>query len=110
MRRLGILLAIMGLVVVAIPAGAEEHEPPPTHPHMLVLGLELDANEEPVGYRKCVDLAANRKIPLNAHHAHLHTGTAGEKLFTKAGHAVVPGAPITPWSNCEELIAFFFGE
>jgi hypothetical protein len=38
-------------------------------------------------------------------------------LFTKAGNVVVPGAPFpapfgepVPWSNCEELIAFFFPE
>lgn len=87
------------------------------HPHMLVLGLELDEFEEPVGFRRCVDLAAGRTLPLNAQHEHMHFGTAGLKLFTKAGHAVVPGAPFPepfddplPWSNCEELIAFFFAE
>jgi hypothetical protein len=41
----------------------------------------------------------------------VHFGTAGEALFDRAGHVVVPTAPFPeiPWSNCEELIAFFFG-
>jgi hypothetical protein len=34
---------------------------------------------------------------------------AGEALFEKAGHVVVPGAPLTPWSNCQELVADVFG-
>jgi hypothetical protein len=75
---------------------------------MLVLGVQFEGGE-PVGFRKCVDLAAGRKLPLNAHHAHLHTGRAGEALFEKAGHVVVPGAPLTPWSNCQELVADVFG-
>ena len=101
---------------LAAPASAQEPELEP-HPHMLVLGLELDASGEPVGFRKCVDLAAGQALPLNAQHQHVHFGTAGEHLFTNAGHAVVPGAPFpapfeepVPWSNCDELIAFFFPE
>jgi hypothetical protein len=84
---------------------------------MLVLGLELDESGEPVGIRKCVDLAAGEALLLTAHHQHVHFGTAGEALFTHAGNVVVPGAPFpepfeepVPWSNCEELIDFFFGE
>jgi hypothetical protein len=84
---------------------------------MLVLGLELDESGEPVGFRNCVDLAAGEALPLNAQHEHMHFGTAGFNLFTKAGHVVIPGAPFpepfedaVPWSNCEELIDFFFGE
>ena len=114
MRRLSILVCVLSLMAMATPALAQEPEFEP-HPHMLVLGLELDASEEPVGFRKCVDLAANEALPLNAQHQHVHFGTAGEHLFTNAGHAVVPGAPFPepeeplPWSNCEELIDFFFG-
>ncbi len=106
------LLLLGGLL--AGPTVAVDLEP---HPHMLVIGLELNEAREPVGYRRCVDLAAGRALPLNAHHEHLHRGTAGEKLFTRAGHVAVPGAPFpapfaapVPWSNCEELIAFFFGQ
>ncbi len=96
------------LGVAAVPVSGQL----PPHPHMLVLGLEFDEQEEPIGFRKCVDLAANRALPLNVHHEHLHFGPAGEALFTHAGHAVVPAAPFpgVPWTNCESLIAFFFGD
>ena len=80
---------------------------PPVHPHMLVLGLELDGDGEPVGFRKCVDLAAGQALPLNAHHAHAHTGRAGNALATRAGHFVVPGSPLTEWENCSDLMADF---
>jgi hypothetical protein len=116
MRRLSLIVLVVGLLALAIPASAQEPEFE-EHPHMLILGLELDAAGEPIGFRKCVDLAANNALVLTAHHQHVHFGTAGEYLFTKAGNVVVPGAPFpapfeepVPWSNCEELIAFFFPE
>jgi hypothetical protein len=110
MRRVVALGLALGLLLgmAAVPASAQL----PTHPHVLVLGLELDEHGEPVGFRKCVDLAANNRLPLNAHHAHVHHGSAGEALFTHAGHVVVPVAPFpgVPWTDCESLIAFFFGD
>jgi hypothetical protein len=116
MRRLSLIVLVLGLLALAIPASAQEPEFE-EHPHMLILGLELDAAGEPIGFRKCVDLAANNALVLTAHHQNVHFGTAGEMLFTKAGNVVVPGAPFpapfeepVPWSNCEELIAFFFPE
>lgn len=116
MRGLSLVVLVVGMLVVVAAASAQEPEFEP-HPHMLVLGLELDESGEPVGFRKCVDLAGGQALPLTAHHQNVHFGTAGEVLFTKAGHAVVPGAPFpepfeepVPWSNCEELIDFFFGE
>src|SRR5918994_6940102 len=116
MRRLSLLVLVVSMLALATPASAQEPEFEP-HPHMLVLGLELDASGEPVGFRKCVDLAAGEVLPLEAHHEQVHFGTAGEALFTKAGHVAVPGAPFpapfeepVPWSNCEELIDFFFPE
>lgn len=114
MRRLSVLLAVAALMLPASPATAQEFE---RHPHMLVLGLELDEFGEPIGFHRYIDLAANRRLPLNAQHEHMHFGTAGFNLFEHAGHAVVPAAPFpapffdpVPWSNCEELIAFFFPE
>lgn len=102
-------LLVLGLVMImALGVGAavaDEH--PPEHPHALVLGVVLDdSGEVPVSVRKCVDLAANRALPLNSHHAHSHTGRAGEALWG-AGNAVVPLAPLTPWANCAELLAAF---
>ena len=106
-RRVAVVLAAFLLLgTFATSAMSQEL---PRHPHMLVLGLQLDADEEPIGYRKCVDLAGNKALPLNAHHDTVHTGRAGEALW-EAGNAVVPGAPVTPWANCDELIAFFFGD
>jgi hypothetical protein len=108
-RTLLMVLVTAGLLLGVSAAPAVSDGGPPPHPHMLVLGIEFDEHEEPVAFRKCVDLAAGQKLPLNAHHAHLHTGQAGVALFEKAGHVVVPGAPLTPWRNCAELIDFFFG-
>ncbi|WP_166350622.1 hypothetical protein [Phytoactinopolyspora limicola] len=107
-KRVLALACGAGFLFSAVGLAPAQSEPPP-HPHMLVLGLELDDYGNPVGFRKCVDLAAGKPVPLNAHHAHIHTGSAGEALFNKAGHAAVPGAPLTPWNNCAELIADFFG-
>jgi hypothetical protein len=116
MKRLGlfVLVLALGLMALVIPASGQDFE---RHPHMLVLGVEFDEFGEPIAFRKCVDLAANQRLPLNAHHQHMHFGTAGEKLFENASNVVVPGAPFpapfddpVPWSNCAELIAFFFGE
>lgn len=114
MRRLSAVILVMGLVLIAVPAPGQDFDP---HPHAFVLGVEFDEFGEPVDYHKCIDLAAGQRLPLNAHHEHMHFGTAGEMLSVKAGHVVVPMAPFpepfedpVPWSNCEELIAFFFGE
>lgn len=115
MRRLT-LLALLGALLsfgamAAFANPADEHDSPfPEHPHMLVLGVELDSTGEvPVSVRKCVDLAANQALPLNAHHAHVHFGTAGVKLATNASNFVVPAAPLpgVPWTDCESLLDFF---
>lgn len=117
MKRLSILvlLLVLGLVLIANPAPGEQTTLE-EHPHALVLGVVFDGEENPISYRRCIDLAANQALPLNAQHQHMHFGTAGEKLFTNAGNVVVPMAPFpepfgeaVPWSNCEELIDFFFG-
>jgi len=109
MKRALMVFVAAGLLVgiLGTSAGADQHIP--LHPHMLVLGIEFDG-EEPVGYEKCIDLAANNKLPLSAHHSALHVGTGGEALLNHAGHIVVPGAPVSPWADCEELIGFFFPE
>jgi hypothetical protein len=95
------------LVGAALTAPAVAQLPP--HPHLLVLGLELNEAGEPVGFRKCVELAAGQALPLNTQHEHVHFGHAGEALFTHAGNVVVPAAPFpgVPFSNCAELEALF---
>ena len=116
MKRSGLLLALMGLLVlvaVAIPARADEHEIDP-HPHMLlqrpVIGL-IDDWPHMIEVRKCVDLASNRALPLNSHHEHIHFADAGISFGGEAGHAVIPAGHFPteddplPWANCEEFLA-----
>lgn len=110
MRKLFLAALVLGLLSAgSVALASPDHSSPfPEHPHVLVLGLEFDG-EEPVGARKCIDLAANRALPLRAHHVHVHFGTAGEALFVNAGHGVAPTAPFpgVPWANCAELMEFF---
>lgn len=115
MRKLLVVAVVSGLMSLAAVAwaGPDHSSPPdplPEHPHVLVLGLEFDG-EDIVGARKCIDLAANRALPLNAHHDHVHFGPAGDALFVNGSHGVAPTAPFpdVPWANCEELLAFFLG-
>ncbi|MFC5380976.1 hypothetical protein [Aquipuribacter nitratireducens] len=97
------------------PAAADSHEPPPPippHAHLLVLDAEVDfSGEEPVllDYRRCIDLAANRQLPLGSQHEHVHFGTAGEALEAGGGHLVVPTAPAfgLPWTNCATFLEIF---
>lgn len=113
MRRLGllvVLLAVVGIAVLAVgpgPVAAEEHEIPP-HPHMLVQRPEfglIDGVPHLVGIRRCVPLANNRAVPLHSHHDRLHFGDAGVSFGGEAGHAVVSTAPFAPWSDCAEFEA-----
>jgi hypothetical protein len=112
MRRTASVVATAGLVclgslVMAAPAHADRHPdgPPPLHGHMLVLGVKY-VDDQPVGFRKCVELAGGRALPLKAHHQHAHTGRAGEALMA-AGHLVVPMAPLTPFTSCAQLKQLF---
>jgi hypothetical protein len=101
MRRTLVLvaaIAVLGVVSAQLPR----------HPHMLVHAPQFDIIEGQlavVGWRKCVDLAGGRSVPLQAHHSHIHTGTAGRVLAENADIHVVPGAPLTPWANCAALAA-----
>ncbi len=74
---LGVLTSVVLGALVASGSPVDEHDQPfPEHPHVLVLGVELDpVTELPISIKKCVDLAANRALPLNAHHVHVHFGT-----------------------------------
>ena len=91
-------------------ATADAHESPiPPHAHILVIGAEVGGTEEePVllDYRKCVDIAANRALPLGSQHEHVHFGRAGEALF-EAGHLFVPVAPAfdLQWTDCASFLA-----
>lgn len=110
-----VLMAVLVLVVSAVPGGADEDPPIEPHPHMLLQKIEYDAEGEPVGVKGCVDLAANKPVPLHAHHEQLHFGDSGVSFGGAAGHGVIvagwfpnPDFPL-PWGNCEEFLEFFFG-
>ena len=114
MKRSGSIFAILGLIMllvlvaVAIPVEADDHIPP--HPHMLLQKVEIVFDENGphlAGFKRCVDLASNQALPLNAHHEHIHTGTTGVSFYGdgESGHVVFPGAPLTPFENCEQLLA-----
>jgi len=104
---LPVALLLGPLAGVASAHEGEEHGELPKHGHVLVLGITLDETGEPSGFRKCIDLAAGRHLPLTAHHATVHTGRAGEALW-KAGHAVAPTAPLWPEvRNCADLERMF---
>lgn len=114
MRRLGVIIALLGLVAIAVPVMADEHEFD-RHPHLLLqrpeIGL-IDGVPHLVGFRKCVDLAGNRTVPLHAHHEHLHFGSSGVSFDGQSGHVVIPAAPFpspffdpVPWGNCAEFTA-----
>lgn len=109
MRRTAALVATVGLVSIGVAAPTLAAEGPPRHGHALVLGVVYDAEENPVGFRKCLHLAAGRPLPLSAHHAHAHTGQAGEALY-EAGHAVVPLAPLSPFQDCDAIAAYVYGD
>lgn len=91
-RKVGAGLAAVAVGAALSLAGpAVADSPPPRHGHILLLG----ANEAELTYRKCVDLAGGRHVPLHAHHANLHRGRAGMAM-DRAGHAVIPTEHILP--------------
>ena len=101
MKRFAALTGMAALLMALGLAFADTSEP---HRHVLLQGVEVvivDGEYQLVGFRKCVDLAGGRALRNNAHHDNAHTGTAGEKLFTRAGHAVIP------FASCAALEAFF---
>lgn len=106
MRKTLAVLAAAGIAAVGLSGPAHAQELPP-HGHMLVLGVHWEGGE-PVGFDKCVDVAAGRALPLVSHHEHVHFGTAGAALF-EAGHLFVPTSPVSPFENCAHLESIFGG-
>ncbi|MGK2855480.1 MAG: hypothetical protein ACSLE3_15465 [Microbacteriaceae bacterium] len=100
---LAAVAATAALVIGGVPSAmADEHEEPgsiPPHPHLLLIGVEFVG--EGLTFSRCVDIAANRSLPLGSQHEHVHFGRAGEALFN-AGNLFVPAAPAVdlPWTDC----------
>lgn len=107
MRKTTAVVVTAGLVSLgSLAFAAPVHsDGPPLHGHMLVLGVKY-VEGDPVGFRKCIDLAAGKRLPNKAHHEHAHTGQAGVALG-EAGHAVVPTAPLSPIRDCAHLKELF---
>jgi hypothetical protein len=115
-RVAGASLLAVGLagsvLAVAAPAAADEDEhvfPPHGHVLLLQASLEFTAEGPVIEYRKCVDLAGGKVLPLHVHHAKLHFGRAGEAL-RQAGNVIVPVAPFHPsviWTDCASLAMIF---
>ena len=104
-RTLTVTLLAGGLLVGGL-TGLSAADGPPEHPHMLVQRPEIGMTEDGpavVGFRRCVDLAANQPLRNNAHHDHIHDGHPGDMLTQRAGHVVVPGPPLTEYTNCAVL-------
>jgi hypothetical protein len=93
-KRIGTGLAALvagSALMLTAPAFAQGHPQPFKHGHIMLIG----ADPVEMTYRKCVDLAGGNALRLNAHHAHIHTGRAGQAL-EKAGNFVIPTEDILP--------------
>ncbi len=108
-KRIALVLgAVATLSVGPLASGAAAHQhegggAPPRHGHVKLIGLEFNASGVPIDARKCIALANGNRLPLNAHHAHLHTGRAGEAQ-RNAGHLVIPLAPLSPFTGCAQIL------
>ncbi len=121
MRRVIVLVLATAFASIAVSAAAnpaDEHtEEFYEHGHMLLIAPEIVFDGFPVvtKVRKCVDLAANQALPLNAHHTHVHFGNANVALIEHAGNWVFPVAPFgqpalgfeVPWEDCASFLAFY---
>jgi hypothetical protein len=98
-----VLVLALGMMAGAS-AAEEEHGDPPEHGHIRLLhatgtGPGVGPGTEVLSYRKCIDLANGKALPMQAHHHTVHTGRAGQAL-RGAGHLTIPTAPLTPIMNC----------
>jgi hypothetical protein len=113
LRRLVVVVAGWTLLIglLAVPGLTEENDVP-LHGHIMLQHVEVDESGSPIGYRRCVELANGRHVPLHAHHDNLHLqmygdpGRAALALAGHAGHWVIPTAPLTPWTDCAGFAAF----
>lgn len=121
MTRLTALLSALLLAIGLMAGSALAHEHVPEHPHAMLHNFEVvddggtpnDPSDDVIAFDRCIDLANNQALPLEAHHHSLHTGTAGfgdvSVGITRAGHIVVPlePYPFSPFEDCAEIEAFF---
>jgi hypothetical protein len=106
------LAVVMVLGLFAAPVSAHEGEEDlPEHGHMLLqrpewvlVGVDEEYATIELTFRRCVDLAGGRALPLHVHHDTVHTGRAGQALWGRTQNGVIPTG-ISPWANCADLIA-----
>jgi hypothetical protein len=112
-RTLALLSALGMLVVLAIPAAADQHSPlDHPHTHALLIGADIEwvtpgPNAPPYvihGFDRCVELAGGKALKHNRFHENIHFGHAGEALATRAGHLVVP-LSVFGLESCGQLAA-----
>lgn len=98
---------VLALGMMTGVSAADEHPgDTPEHGHIRLLhatwtGPGFGPATHVLSYRKCVDLAAGKALPLQAHHNTVHTGRAG-KALRGAGHLTIPTSPLTPFTNCAQ--------
>jgi hypothetical protein len=97
---------ILGATAAAVSAQGKEWGQVPPHGHVLLIHASIDGGT--LTFDRCVEFAAGRTLPKAAHHESVHTGAAGGSPFAPgalyaAGHIVVPLAPLTPWTGCEDF-------
>lgn len=113
MRRTTVLLCMLLFVLGATTSSGlagndgDEHDFP-RHPHVLLLHTQV-TDEGGLAYERCVDLAGNQALRLDAHHHSLHMGQAGKALYENAGHLVIPMKPFPllpfDWEGCDDVPA-----
>jgi hypothetical protein len=107
-KRIVVLVLALSMLF-AVQIGPVLSQDLPRHSHIMLLGLEFDDTGEPIGFRRCVDLAGGRDVPLHAHHDNLHVfqgGAASEALMGRANIWVIPSAGLAPWDDCAGFIEF----
>jgi hypothetical protein len=94
--------ATLALSGVTASADGGEHTTP-DHGHILLIGFDPAT----FSFRKCVDLAGGKSVPLVAHHERVHAPQIGPddrginvRGIRQAGHAVIPTTPLSGIPGC----------
>jgi hypothetical protein len=112
MKRTTTLLSVLALLLVlSVPAVADEHTPlDHPHVHALLIGADVDwvGGSPPYvinDYRRCQELAGGKALKHNRFHQNIHFGQAGVAL-DRAGHLVIP-LSVFGFDSCDQFDAFF---
>ena len=105
MRKIVTVMAAAALALAlaassAVAGGHDWHEGTPPHPHVMLVGADVD--EGILTFRNCVDFDVDENagtgdsgaLPTPAHHHSVHTGQTG-----KAGGSPLVGGPLYQAGN-----------